>query len=487
MICLSTLDDKPVRKRDAGCFYDRWMSGQGINMIKVNLKRLVQKDEVFNVIGQMIGLFNTPVFIQDLDGRTLFGEIDEALPCKCPVEVENRTIGWVYGGKKSKVLASLLSCLAAQELEKKALGRETLEKYKEITLLYDITEKLTASLDPVEVAQLVIAEAKRLIDADNTSVMLVNEETGMLEVIASTGKELHPGEGLKLSVGISGSVVLTGRAEIVNDLHADSRFVHGAIRASSLMCAPLKIKDRVIGVIYVSSEEPVQYTAEDLKLLSAIAFQAAADIENARLYDSLKETFLTTVHTLAETIEKRDPYTGGHTKRVMNYSLAIGKVLGLSEVETGKLELAAVLHDIGKIGIKDRILLKKRKLTATEFDEIKMHTIFAEEILNHIKHLRDIIPGVKYHHERYDGNGYPEKLRGNDIDIIARIIAVADAFDAMTSDRPYRKALSLNIALQELKRNAGTQFDPEVVEAFFAAYEGDKLLIKEVGKQCRKY
>lgn len=454
-------------------------------MIQVSLKRLVLKDEVYSIINQIMGFINTPVFIQDLDGRTLIGEINEALPCKYPVEVENRTIGWVYGEEKSKVLASLLSCLATQELEKKVLGRETLEKYKEITLLYDITEKLTASLDPVEVAQLVINEARRLIEADNASVMLVNEETGMLEVIAASGKELHPGEGLKIGKGIAGSVVLTGRAEIVNDIQSDSRYVQGAIRVSSLMCVPLKIKDRVIGVIYVSSEEPVHYTAEDLKLLSAIAFQAAADIENARLYDSLKETFLTTVHTLAETIEKRDPYTGGHTKRVMNYSIAIGKVLGLSDVEIGKLELAAVLHDIGKIGIKDRILLKKRKLTAHEFDEIKMHTIYAEEILNHIKHLRDIIPGVKYHHERYDGNGYPEKLRGNGIDIIARIIAVADAFDAMTTDRPYRKGLSLEMALKELKRNSGTQFDPEVVRAFFVAYEGDKLSVEEVGKNVK--
>ena len=448
-------------------------------MIKISLRRLVFQNEVRNLINQIMSLINTPVFIQDLEGMTLLGDVDESLPFKYPVEIENRTIGWVYGEEQSSVLALLLSCLANQELEKKSLGREALEKYKEITLLYDLAEKLTASLDPAEVAQLVIDEAKRLIEADNTSVMLFNDENGMLEVIASRGKELHPGEGLKSGTGIAGSVVLSGRAEIINDIPSDLRYVHGAIRVSSLMCAPLKIKDRVIGVIYISSENPVHYTAEDLKLLSAIAFQAAAGIENARLYDSLKETFLTTVYTLAETIEKRDPYTGGHTKRVMNYSIAIGKVLGLSEVEIGKLELAAVLHDIGKIGIKDCILLKKRKLTAPEFDEIKMHTIYAEEILNHIKHLREIIPGVKSHHERYDGTGYPEKLRGDNIDIMARIIAVADAFDAMTTDRPYRKGLSLQMAFDELRINSGTQFDPEVVRAFFAAYEKDRLLEKK--------
>lgn len=451
-------------------------------MIKINLKRLVLKDEVHSILCQMMGLIGSPVCIMDSDGVNIIGEMSVGQSCEYPVVLENRAIGMVYGGKKASVLASLLSCLANLELEKKALGRETLEKYKEITLLYDITEKLTASLDPKEAAQLVADEAKRLIKADNISVMLKNEETGMFELLASSGRELHPGEGLKIGIGIAGSVVLNGRAEIVNDIMSDARYVSGAIRVSSLMCAPLKIKDRVIGVIYISSEEPVHYTAEDLKLLSALAFQAAADIENARLYDSLKETFLTTVHTLAETIEKRDPYTGGHTKRVMNYSVAVGRVLGLSELEIERLELAAVLHDIGKIGIKDCVLLKKRKLTADEFEDIKMHTIYAEEILDHIKHLKGVIPGVKHHHERYDGSGYPERLRGDGIDIIARIISVVDAFDAMTTDRPYRKKMELARAFDELRVNAGTQFDPKVVEAFFKAYDENRILIEEEGQ-----
>lgn len=451
-------------------------------MIKINLKKLVLKDEVHSILCQMMGLTGSPVCIMDSDGVNILGEMSEGQSCEYPVVLENRAIGMVYGDEKASVLASLLSCLANLELEKKALGRETLEKYKEITLLYDIAEKLTASLDPKEAAQLVADEAKRLIKADNISVMLKNEETGMFELLASSGRELHPGEGLKIGIGIAGSVVLNGRAEIVNDIMSDARYVSGAIRVSSLMCAPLKIKDRVIGVIYISSEEPVHYTAEDLKLLSALAFQAAADIENARLYDSLKETFLTTVHTLAETIEKRDPYTGGHTKRVMNYSVAVGRVLGLSDLEIERLELAAVLHDIGKIGIKDCVLLKKRKLTADEFEDIKMHTIYAEEILDHIRHLKGVIPGVKHHHERYDGSGYPDRLKGDGIDIIARIISVVDAFDAMTTDRPYRKKMELARAFDELRVNSGTQFDPKVVEAFFKAYDDNRILIEEEGQ-----
>lgn len=447
-------------------------------MIQIDLRRLFLKDEIHSVIRQMINLIDSPVCIMDSKGKKIIGEMDEGLSCEYPIALENRAIGMVYGGEKASVLAFLLSCLANLELEKKALGRETLKKYREITLLYDIAEKLTASLDPKEAAQLVVDVAKMLIKADNISVMLKNEESGVFELLASSGRELHPGEGLKIGIGIAGGVFHSGRAEIVNDISSDDRYVSGAVRVSSLMCAPLKIKDRVIGVIYVSSEERAHYTAEDLKLLSALAFQAAADIENARLYDSLKETFLTTVHILAETIEKRDPYTGGHIKRVMNYSMAVGKELGLPELEMEHLELAAVLHDIGKISIRDCVLLKKGKLTVDEFAEIKMHPIYAEEILDHIKHLKGIIPGVKHHHERYDGSGYPEGLKGNDIDIIARIISVADAFDAMTTDRPYRERMELAEAFDELRANSGTQFDPRVVKAFFTACSENRIPVE---------
>lgn len=406
--------------------------------------------------------------IADSDGKALAGHDQTAgslLPC-CPVELEGEVIGWVKGGKMTPAIAKLISYLAAQELEKKSLARETLEKYKELTVIYDITEKLAASLDPKQVSQLVIEEAKRLIKADNISVMVLDEDTGMCSILAASGKEYHPKLALQPGKGIAGSIMASGKGEIINDVASDPRYIKGTIKISSLVCAPLKIKDRVIGAINVSSVEPVNYSAEDLKILSALALQAAASVENARLYDNLKETFLTAVYTLAETIEKRDPYTGGHTKRVMAYSLAIGEVLGLTNGEVERLRLAAILHDVGKIGIRDDILLKKGKLTDEEFNLIKMHTVYGQQVLNHIKYFKEIIPGVMYHHERYDGKGYPEGLQGEEIDIIARIIAVADTYDAMTTDRPYRKGLSYEVAVEELKRCAGSQFDPDVVEAF---------------------
>ena len=410
------------------------------------------------------------ILIEDTTGKILLSsDGDVEAGSRHPVLCAKETIGWVSGDGKAHSVAALLSHLAEREHEKKTLVQETLNKYKEISLLYGVAEKIASCLDLREAARLAVEEAKKVIRADNVSVQLLNELSGRLETIYASGA----GAGLMAAEepgsGIAGAVLATGRAEIVNDVTSDPRYVKRAVPVSSLLCAPLQTKGRIIGLMNMSSEQPLVYTAEDLKLLVALSSQAAVAIENARLYDSLKETFLTTVRTLAETIEKRDSYTAGHTKRVMEYSLAIGAALALSKEDMTRLELSAAWHDVGKIGVRDNVLLKQSKLTAEEFASIKMHPVYGEEILSHVARLRNIIPGVRGHHERYDGKGYPDGLKGAAIDMTARIIAVADSFDAMTSTRPYRQGLSLEEAFGELKRFSGSQFDPDVVKAFFSA------------------
>lgn len=440
-------------------------------MSNVTLSKLISKKEISSLINDIISNMGSSVIVCDIDDKPLIDNPNKIQSCKFAVKLTGDTIGWVIGDEKAASIALLLSHLADKEFEKKTLAVETLEKYKEITLLYDVAEKITACLDLNEVVRLIVDEALKIIKANNVSLILLNEETGIFEIVYVYGNEYEQKMTIKPGVGIAGTVLITGKAEIVNDVTCDQRYVIGKNKISSVMCAPLKTRDKIIGVINISSNEPVTYAAGDLKLFSALSSQASIAIENARLYENLKETFLTTVHTLAETIEKRDPYTGGHTRRVMNYCRTIGKALGLQDKDMERLELAAILHDIGKIGVSDSILLKNGKLTDDEFEVIKKHTIYGEEILNYIKHLRNIIPGVKQHHERYDGKGYPNGLKGNEIDVTARIIAIADSFDAMTTDRPYRKGLSQKVAFEELKKNAGIQFDPEVVRAFLFSYE----------------
>lgn len=435
-------------------------------MSQISLARIVRKKRFAPLVSRLAAALAVPLSIEDADGTVLLATDDAEHGIRHPVEIQGEVIGWVRGDDKAHLLATLLAYHAEIEQERKELGSETLHKYKEITLLYDMADRIPACMDLREIVGLLIEQLRQVIRFDAVTVLVQNRETGLLDVIASEGDEYETGTGVE-PAGIMGSVWSAGRGEIVNDVGSDPRFVAGATRISSLMCTPLKSKETMSGIIRLSSAEPVVYAAEDLKLFSTLASQAAVQIENAALYRQLKDTFYTMVYTLAETIEKRDPYTGNHTKRVMEYSLALGRTLGLSDQELSRLELAAVLHDIGKIGVPDKILLKQAKLDDDEFRQIKLHAVYGEEILCRIPQLNDIIPGVKHHHERYDGRGYPDGLKGEEIDIMARIIAVADTFDAMTTDRPYRRGFPFEEAFEELRRNAGSQFDPAVIEAFF--------------------
>lgn len=233
-----------------------------------------------------------------------------------------------------------------------------------------------------------------------------------------------------------------------------------------MVCAPLKTKDKVIGVLQTINKKNGLFDKEDCPVLLALANEVAIAVENGNRYRELRDAFVGTAHAIAETIEKRAPYTGGHTNRVKQYSFVIGKMLGLSGKENEELTLAAILHDIGKIGVRDSILMKNGRLDKEEAAAMERHAEFGSEILEHVRQLKRVVPGVRGHHERYDGTGYPDCLRGEDIPIIARIIAVADTFDAMTTDRRYRKGLSVSTAVGELRKYSGTQFDGVVVETF---------------------
>ena len=433
------------------------------------LGRVMKKREFAPILHSIVSALDTSIIIEDSEGKLLMATAGAERGTKFPVNAAGEVIGWVTGNERVAPVASLLSYQAESELEKRTLANETLNKYKEITLLYDIVEKISSCLDTKEVARLVIEEARRVIRLSSVSVLLLNKESDALEQVGEYGCGPEAKTTVSPGVGIVGSVWASGRAEIVNDVHSDSRFIKEDATISSLMCAPLKAKDTVVGVIKLGNDQPVTYTAEDLKLFTTLASLAAVAIENASLYEQLKDAFYTTVYTLAETIEKRDPYTGNHTKRVMEYSVAIGKTMGLPEDDLARLKLGAALHDIGKIGVRDNVLLKESALTDEEFEQIKMHAVYGEEIISRISQLQSAIPGVKHHHEKFNGRGYPDGLKGDEIDITARIIAVADSFDAMTSNRPYRNGLSLDEAFGELRKFSGSQFDPAVVEAFFVS------------------
>lgn len=263
------------------------------------------------------------------------------------------------------------------------------------------------------------------------------------------------------------------------------------------VCIPCYYKKDLIGVLILGPKVNRQhFTRQEIGFFMTLANDAAMAIANAELIDNLQgrvdevknmylrehQIFINTAIALATAIDARDPYTHGHTERVTRYCLSVAEEIeGIPEAMSYKnfsetLHIAALLHDVGKIACPDKILNKKGKLTKSEYEVIKEHPAIGSAILTPIKELNDVAREVKAHQERFDGEGYPDGLKGTEIPLIARIIAVCDAFDAITTDRPYRTHKSAEEALQEIRNGAGTQFDPIVVSAFLLAFEKGKLL-----------
>ena len=244
------------------------------------------------------------------------------------------------------------------------------------------------------------------------------------------------------------------------------------------ICVPLKNKEKIIGVINLANKTEGTFNHSDVDLLFNLANQAGIAIENARLFNSLHKTYLNTIKALAAAIEAKDPYTHGHSARVAKYSKQIAGKFALEPKEIQAVESAAYLHDIGKIGIPENILKKVGRLSAEEYALIQTHPEIATKILSPIDFPWEILSLIKEHHESPDGAGYPKGKNGS-ISLGGKIIAVADAFDAMTSARPYREPLTIEEARYELERNAGKQFDKEVVQTFL------HLLRKQLEKKAK--
>jgi HD-GYP domain-containing protein (c-di-GMP phosphodiesterase class II) len=357
----------------------------------------------------------------------------------------------------------------------------TTEKRK-LHSLMEVAALINSSLDPAEIKRLAVETATSCVGADAASLLLLDPETEELFFEASTGDKkarlkeirLKPGEG------IAGWVARRGGALIIDDVRNDKRFNANVDRVTgyetrSMIVVPVASKERMLGVLQAINKREGHFTDDDLDMLATLANQVGTAIENALLYLEQRETFLGVTMAFAEALEKRDNYTGGHTRRVCEYSMAIARQMQLSEEQLKELHLSAILHDIGKIGVPDRVLQKPGKLDPEEFAEMKSHPVLGSEILEHVKSLRAMIGGVRNHHENYDGSGYPDRKKGENIPLIGRIIAVADSFDAMTSTRPYRTALSHETALKELATYSGRQFDPDIVVAFMEVYKEGNL------------
>lgn len=376
--------------------------------------------------------------------------------------------------KKNKVDGIL--GIATDITEHKELTMELSRMVKELYLLQQIGQELSSILDFERLLHCIVSHLKESLDYERAAVALIDERTNELVVRAAEkpySRKIQSRLRLKLGQGITGYVAQTGKTYISGDVSKNHHYSIFDKKTKSEIAVPLKVGDKVIGVINVESYKKDAFNKQDEELLCLIANQAAVAIQNSQLYNSLKQSYLESIKTLVSAIEAKDPYTAGHSERVRRYALKIAKRLKLSHQQIEELDYAGYLHDIGKIGISDTLLTKPKPLTQEEYKIIKEHPKIGHSILQHARHLSGACEIIRYEHERYDGAGYPNGLKMNEIPIGARIIAVADAYDAMTTDRPYRKALNKKEAIRRLRENSGTQFDPVVVRTFLKILNTD--------------
>jgi len=348
---------------------------------------------------------------------------------------------------------------------------ETLtKKVLELATLYEMSRALGSTLDMDELLGSVLDSALRIFDLDLGYVVLRDKESGSLSIRAIRSATSHEALDEAVRTSMSEWVVREGRPLIFNpDTNSGGGQIDIVTGAKAALCVPLVSPEGTIGSITIgSTESSYRFNSDDVRLLSTIANHVTIAVGNIELFSSLQDAYLATVRSLAAAVDAKDSYTRGHSDHVARYATLIAEWMGLSHDQRVALEMAAYLHDIGKIGVPEDILLKPGTLTDEEMEQMRHHPLIGANILRPVAFPWAINPVVRHHHEAWDGTGYPAGLRGDEIPLLARILTVADSFEAMTADRPYRAGMSVDQALEELASCSGTQFDPRIVEVFSA-------------------
>ena len=323
-----------------------------------------------------------------------------------------------------------------------------------------------------ELLHSILNDAVAVLDAQRGAIVLAEGPADKLQLraLATNARGEAPGRfhfsnNLAQRCYSRGESILCCSVEEDPELVGAQSIADGAM--ASVLCVLLRTPRKRLGVVHLDrSYWQKPFNADDLHLADAMAANVSAGIESAQLLRKQRDLFLNTITILAQAVELRDQYTGGHTARVTNYSLLLAQQAGLTARELDLVRIGTPLHDIGKIGIDDSILRKPGVLTDEEKIIMQSHTVKGANILATVPDLVPVIPIVRSHHERWDGQGYPDKLAGEHIPRLARIVAVADAFDAMTTDRPYRKGMTSEEGFAEVERQTGKQFDPQIATAF---------------------
>lgn len=367
---------------------------------------------------------------------------------------------------------------------------ESVENYRRVqnalATIYKIGNVIHSVTHLEGLFQILMESVLEVTESERGFLILTGDDGETLRTVVAVGAEVsEEGEAPSFSRTIVEECFSSGDSFFTPDALADERVREGESiimqRIRSAVCVPVQTQAQILGVIYVDTVTTSEaFGRHDLELLTAIGKQAGIAIDRAALLERVQTQLYDSVRTLVATIEAKDNYTKGHSERVTAYSMQIAEEMGFVGEGLANIQLAALLHDVGKVGTPESILNKEGKLTDEEFEVIKQHPEVGAKIIQNIKDTAAIVAIVNHHHERYDGSGYPSGLSGEGIPTEARILAVADAFDAMTSDRAYRRIFSKEEVIEEFRRFSGIQFDPTAAEVFINLYERDRLYVPDL-------
>ena len=380
----------------------------------------------------------------------------------------------------SEYLAEILALFASSfhnsakaQMHIENICTELSQTYEELMLLYNLSSNMNVTQSDCTYLQIACDELTQLVSVEGIAIFLDKKIDGEERLMLTAGSGVVAIDHVMADiVQVHLARELSEGKEALLDSRVDSPFKYQwPERINNIIAVALNGSENMLGVMVATNVvDKLDFDSTDVKLFNTVAHQCAVFMENERLFGDLKELFIGALKALTSSIDAKDQYTRGHSERVAFISRWIAERLAetrpLSDEQIHKIYLSGLLHDVGKIGVNETVLRKKGKLTEDELARIKSHPQIGASILSEIKQMKDIVPGVLCHHERIDGKGYPKGLKGDRIPLIGKIISLADAFDAMTSRRVYREALSIKGALIEIEKGIGTQFDEEVATVF---------------------
>jgi len=350
--------------------------------------------------------------------------------------------------RMSDAIVKLADIITEQELESISLTEEIVERYEQLSLLFEMSDRLGVARDNQSRMKAILETAIDAVGAAGGCLLMKNSQEHWCWV----NREKVESEKLAQLA--------------VETIEQKKHFVEENRHCALLLRVS---RGNIIGSLVLGPKSKAVYRSGDIKILTTLGAYASLLLESGRLYEDLESLFFSTIKSMIEAVDAKDPSTRGHSERVRRYSHVIGQGLDFDSEELKSLELAALLHDVGKIGLPDIILSNEKEyLSENQWELVRMHPEIGVSILSHVAQLKSILPAIGQHHERFDGQGYPNGIDGENITLFARIIAVADSFDAMTMNRTYRTRFSLDKALKELSQNSGSQFDPQLVKVFIA-------------------